>query len=134
MKNNNNNNSNKHKNLNKQTKRQENRIKQQQQQMHKLAHNHKQVIISSIFHTYFIFYILHIFYYIYFIFYTYFTHIIQHFLSYPIDKFSSLSKEERDPLYPLKNDNTIVIKGAGKSSEVVVWDREDYSKEAPKKL
>ena len=41
---------------------------------------------------------------------------------------------ERDALYSLKNDNTIVIKSAGKGSEVVVWDREDYLKEAHKQL
>ena len=43
----------------------------------------------------------------------------------PKDKFNNLSKEERDALYSFKNDNTIVIKGAGKCSGVVVWDRED---------
>ena len=52
----------------------------------------------------------------------------------PKDKFNNLSKEERDALYSLKNDNTIVIKGAGKGSAVVVWDREDYLKEAHKQL
>ena len=34
----------------------------------------------------------------------------------------------------MKNDNTIVIKGADKGSGVVVWDREDYLKEAHKQL
>ena len=34
----------------------------------------------------------------------------------------------------LENDNTIVIKGADKGSRVVVWDREDYLKEAHKQL
>ena len=38
-----------------------------------------------------------------------------------------------DALYSLKNDNTIIIKGADKGS-VVVWDREDYLKEAHKQL
>ena len=52
----------------------------------------------------------------------------------PKDKFNNLSKEERDALYSLKNDNTIVIKGADKGSAVVVWDREDYLKEAHKQL
>ena len=52
----------------------------------------------------------------------------------PEDKFNNLSKEERDALHSLKNDNTIVIKGAGKGSEVVVWDREDYLEEAHKQL
>ena len=40
----------------------------------------------------------------------------------------------RDALYSLKNDNTIVIKGADKGSGVVVWDREYYLKEAHKQL
>ena len=52
----------------------------------------------------------------------------------PKDKFNNLSKEERDALYSLKNDNTIVIKGADKGSGVVVWDREDYLKEEDKQL
>ena len=34
----------------------------------------------------------------------------------------------------MKNDNTIVIKGADKSSGVIVWNREDYLKEAHKQL
>ena len=52
----------------------------------------------------------------------------------PKDKFNNLSKEERNALYSLKNDNTIVIKGADKGSGVVVCDREDYLKEAHKQL
>ena len=52
----------------------------------------------------------------------------------PKDKFNNLSKEDRDILYSLKNDNTIVIKDADKSSAVVVWYREDYLKEAHKQL
>ena len=44
----------------------------------------------------------------------------------PKDKFNNLREEERDALYFLKNDNTIVVKGADKGSGVVVWDREDY--------
>ena len=50
----------------------------------------------------------------------------------PEDKFNNLSKEERDALYSLKKDNTIVIKGADKGSGVSVWDMEDYLKEAHK--
>ena len=34
----------------------------------------------------------------------------------------------------LKNDKTIVVKGADKRSEVVVWDREHCIKEAEKQL
>ena len=52
----------------------------------------------------------------------------------PKDTFNNLIKEERDALYSLKNDNTIVIKGADKGAVVVVWDREDYLKEAHKQL
>ena len=37
-------------------------------------------------------------------------------------------------MYSLKNDNTIIIKGADKGSAVVVWDRENYLKEAHKQL
>ena len=33
-----------------------------------------------------------------------------------------------------KNDKTLVIKGANKGSAVVVWDREDYIKEAENQL
>ena len=36
-------------------------------------------------------------------------------------------------MYSLKNDNTIVIKGADNGSGVVAWDREDYLIEAHKK-
>ena len=50
----------------------------------------------------------------------------------PKDKFNNLSQVERYALYYLKNDNTIVIKGADKGSVVVVWDREDYLKEEHK--
>ena len=52
----------------------------------------------------------------------------------PKDKFNNLSKEERDALYSLKNDSTIVIKGTDKGFGVVVWDRKDYLKEAHKQL
>ena len=52
----------------------------------------------------------------------------------PKDKFNNLSQVERYALYYLKNDNTIVIKGADKGSGVVVWDREDYLKGAHKQL
>ena len=34
----------------------------------------------------------------------------------------------------LKNDKSIVIKSANKGSAVVVWDRDDYIKEAQKQL
>ena len=37
-------------------------------------------------------------------------------------------------MYILKNDRSIVIKGDNKSSAVVVWDRENYVKEAENQL
>ena len=37
-----------------------------------------------------------------------------------MDKFNNLCKEERDALYSLKDDNTIVIKGADNGSGVIV--------------
>ena len=52
----------------------------------------------------------------------------------PKDKFNNLTRGEWDALYNLKNDKTIVIKGADKGSAVVVWDREDYIKEAENPL
>ena len=45
-----------------------------------------------------------------------------------------LKWEERSALYNLKNDKNIVIKSADKGSAVVVWDRDDYIKEAEKQL
>ena len=39
-----------------------------------------------------------------------------------------------DALYSLKDDPTIIIKGADKGSVVVVWNREDYLKEAYKQF
>ena len=52
----------------------------------------------------------------------------------PTDKYNNLTRKERQALYDLKNDKNIVIKGADKGSVVVVWDREDYIKEAEKQL
>ena len=37
-------------------------------------------------------------------------------------------------MYSLKDDPSIIIKGADKGSAVVVWDREDYLKEAYRQL
>ena len=45
-------------------------------------------------------------------------------------RFNNLTKEERNALYNLRDDPTIIIKGADKGSAVVVWDREDYLNEA----
>ena len=45
-------------------------------------------------------------------------------------RFNNLTKEERNALYNLRDDPTIIIKGGDKGSSVVVWDREDYLNEA----
>ena len=49
-------------------------------------------------------------------------------------RFNNLAKEERNELYNLRDDPTIMIKVADKGSEVIFWDREDYLKEASKQL
>ena len=49
-------------------------------------------------------------------------------------RFNNLTKEKRNALNNLRDDPTIVIKGADKDSEVVVWDTEDYLKEASNQL
>ena len=43
-------------------------------------------------------------------------------------RFNNLTKEERNALYNLRDDPTIIIKGNDNSSVEVVWDREDYLK------
>ena len=45
-----------------------------------------------------------------------------------------MTKGERDAIYSLKNDNSIIIKEADKGSSVVVWDRDDYFREAKDQL
>ena len=52
----------------------------------------------------------------------------------PSRRYNNLTKEERDALYSLRDDSSIIIKGADKGSVVVVWDRKDYLKEAYKQL
>ena len=52
----------------------------------------------------------------------------------PSKRYNNLTKEERDALYSLRDNSTIIIKGAGKSSVVIIWDRGDYLKEACKQL
>ena len=52
----------------------------------------------------------------------------------PQNKYNNLTREERSALYNLKNHKNIVIKSADKDSAVVVWDRDDYIKEAEKQL
>ena len=48
--------------------------------------------------------------------------------------YSNLTKDERLELNSLKDDTSNIIKDAEKGSGVVLWDREDYSKEAEKQL
>ena len=50
----------------------------------------------------------------------------------PKDKYNNLARAKRGALFYLKNDKTIVIKGADKGSAVIVWDRDDYIQEAEK--
>ena len=48
--------------------------------------------------------------------------------------YSNLTKGERNALYSLRDDTSIIIKEADKGSGVVVWDRDDYLAEAKKQL
>ena len=48
--------------------------------------------------------------------------------------YSFLTKKERLALNSLRNDTSIIIKEADKGSGVVVWDWEEYLKEAEKQL
>ena len=43
-------------------------------------------------------------------------------------RFDNLTKEERNALYNLRDDPTMIIKGNDNGSVEVVWDREDYLK------
>ena len=52
----------------------------------------------------------------------------------PSKRFNNLTKDERNAMYSLKDDKSIIIKGADKGSAVIVWDRDDYIKEATKQL
>ena len=52
----------------------------------------------------------------------------------PSKRFNNLTKVERNSMYSLKDDKSIIIKGSGKSAAVIVWDREDYIKETSKQL
>ena len=44
--------------------------------------------------------------------------------------YSNLTKGESDAVYSLRNDNSIMIIEADKGSAFVVWDRDDYLREA----
>ena len=52
----------------------------------------------------------------------------------PKDKYNNLTNKERQALYDLKSDKNISVKGADKGFAVVVWDGDDYVKEAEKQL
>ena len=52
----------------------------------------------------------------------------------PQNKYNNLTREVRSAPYNLKSEKNIVIKSADKGSAVVVWDRDDYIKEAEKQL
>ena len=49
-------------------------------------------------------------------------------------KYHNVTREERRAIDSLRNDPSIIIKGADKGSCIVVWDREDYLSEAEKQL
>ena len=49
-------------------------------------------------------------------------------------RYSNLNTEEWKTIRSLVDDRSIVIKTAGKRSAVVVWERNDYIKEAEKQL
>ena len=46
----------------------------------------------------------------------------------PSKRFGNLTKDEQEAFHSLKDDRSIIIKGADKGSAVVFWDREDYLK------
>ena len=48
----------------------------------------------------------------------------------PSKRFNNLTKYERNAIYTLKDNKFIIIKNADNSAAVIVWDREDYLKEA----
>ena len=52
----------------------------------------------------------------------------------PQNKYNNLTRKERIALCNLKNDKNVVMKIADKFSMVVVWDRDDSTKETEKQL
>ena len=52
----------------------------------------------------------------------------------PSKRFNNLTKEDSEVLYTLKDDPSIIIKGADGESVVIVWGREDCLKEAYRQL
>ena len=47
-------------------------------------------------------------------------------------RFNNLTREKRNAMFSLKDDKSIIIKCADKAAAVIVWDCEDYLKEASK--
>ena len=49
-------------------------------------------------------------------------------------RFNNLTKDERNATYSLKDDKSIIIKGADSGAAGIVWDRENYLKKGSKQL
>ena len=49
-------------------------------------------------------------------------------------RFNNLTREECNALYSFIYDPTIIIKGVYKSNLVIVWERDNYSRDADKQL
>ena len=52
----------------------------------------------------------------------------------PSRRFNNLTKGETNSMYSLKDDKSIIIKGADKGAALIGWDSESYIKEASKQL
>ena len=50
----------------------------------------------------------------------------------PSKRVNNLTKDERNAMYSLKDDKSIIIKVADKGAAVTVWDRDDYLKQVSK--
>ena len=56
------------------------------------------------------------------------------YIEIPSKIFNNLTREETEALYSLKDDPSIIIKGADKGSVVFFWDRKGYLKEVHRQL
>ena len=52
----------------------------------------------------------------------------------PSKRFNNLTNDERNAMYSLKDDKSVIIKGDDKVVAVIAWDGEDYVIEASKQL
>lgn len=52
----------------------------------------------------------------------------------PSRKFNNFTKDDRNGMYGLKDDKSIINKGPDKVAAVIIWEIEDYLKEAIKQL